>query len=135
MAAVDKPRSEQETNGGIGGAAKSIAERVSAIVRLEIELAVLELKSQVTSLEVGLGLGAGAVILGLLGVGFVFATLAAVLATFLPTWLALLIVTLVLLALAGLLGALAYDKLKKGTPPMPEQAIREAKLTAEALKH
>ena len=25
-------------------------------------------------------------------------------------------------------------KIKKGTPPVPEQAIREAKLTTEALK-
>ena len=39
---------------------------------------------------------------------------------------------LVLLALV--LGMLALAALKKGTPPVPEQAIREAKLTTEALK-
>ncbi|HEY8644482.1 MAG TPA: phage holin family protein [Gaiellaceae bacterium] len=127
--------SEQETNGGIGGAAKSIAEHASAIVRLEIELAALELKKKATSLAVGIGLGVGAAILLLFGLGFVFATIAAALATFLSTWLALLIVTLGLLALAGLLGALALRKIKKGTPPVPEQAIQEAKLTVEALKH
>ena len=33
-----------------------------------------------------------------------------------------------------LLGGLAVNRLKKGTPPVPEQAIREAKLTTEALK-
>ena len=63
-----------------------------------------------------------------------FLTIAAALATFLSTWLALLIVTLGLLALAALLGVLALKKIKKGTPPVPEQAIREAKLTTEALK-
>jgi len=39
-------------------------------------------------------------------------------------------VVLLALALAGL----AFAKIKKGTPPVPEQALREAKLTTEALK-
>lgn len=128
------PVSEEQTNAGVGGAAKSVAEHASAITRLEIELAVLELKKKVTALAVGIGMGIGAAIFGLLGLGFAFATIAAALATFLSTWLALLIVTLGLFALAGLLGVLALGKIKKGTPPVPEQAIREAKLTTEALR-
>jgi hypothetical protein len=129
------PVSEQQTNGGVGGAAKSVAEHASAIARLEIELATLELKKKVTAFAVGIGMGVGAAIFVLLGLGFAFATIAAALATFLATWLALLIVTLGLFAFAGLLGVLALGKIKKGTPPVPEQAIREAKLTTEALKH
>jgi hypothetical protein len=46
----------------------------------------------------------------------------------------LLIVTLLLFVLTGLLGLLARGAIKKGTPPVPEQAIEEAKLTTEALK-
>jgi 4-amino-4-deoxy-L-arabinose transferase-like glycosyltransferase len=125
----------QQANGGVGSAAKSVAEHASAIARLEIELAVLELKKKVVALAVGIGMGIGAAILGLFGLGFVFLTIAAALATFLSTWLALLIVTLGLLTLAGLLGVLALGRIKKGTPPVPEQAIREAKLTTQALKH
>ncbi|HXK15916.1 MAG TPA: phage holin family protein [Gaiellaceae bacterium] len=128
------PVSEQQTNGGVGGAAKSVAEHASAIARLEIELAALELKKKVTAIAVGIGLGVGAALFALFGLGFVFLTIAAALATFLSTWLALLIVTLGLFALAALLGVLALKKIKKGTPPVPEQAIREAKLTTEALK-
>lgn len=79
-------------------------------------------------------MGVGAAIFGLFGLAFVFATIAAVLATFLATWLALLIVTLLLFMLAGGLGLLALGRIKKGTPPVPQQAIREAKLTTEALK-
>ena len=124
----------KRTNGGFGGAAKSVAEHASAIARLEVELAALEVKKKVTALGVGIGLGVGAAILALFGLAFVFATIAAALATFLSTWLALLIVTLGLFALAGLLGVLAHRKIKKGTPPVPEQAIREAKLTTKALK-
>ena len=36
--------------------------------------------------------------------------------------------------LAGLLGVLALGAIKKGSPPVPEQAIREAKLTSAAIK-
>jgi hypothetical protein len=124
----------QQTNGGVGGAAKSVAEHASAIARLEIELAVFELKKKVITLAVGIGMAVGAAIFGLFALGFVFATIAAALATFLSTWLALLIVTLGLFVLAGMLGMLGLAKIKKGTPPVPEQAIREAKLTTEALK-
>ena len=125
---------QQQANGGVGSAAKSVAEHASAIARLEIELAALELKKKVTAIAVGIGLGVGAALFALFGLGFVFLTIAAALATFLSTWLALLIVTLGLFALAALLGVLALKKIKKGTPPVPEQAIREAKLTTEALK-
>jgi hypothetical protein len=128
------PASEVHANGGVGGAAKSVAEHASAIAKLEIELAALELKKKVVALGVGIGMAAAAAIFGLFGLGFVFATIAAALATFLSTWLALLIVTLVLFVLAGTLGMLGLGKIKKGTPPVPEQAIREAKLTTEALK-
>jgi len=54
--------------------------------------------------------------------------------TFLPNWLSLLIVTLFLGALAALLAYLGINRIKKGTPPVPEQALAEAKLTTEALK-
>jgi uncharacterized membrane protein len=128
------PASEQQANGGVGGAAKSVAEHASAIARLEVELATVELKKKVIALALGIGLGAGAAIFGLFGLGFVLATIAAALATFLSTWLALLIVAAGLLVLAGLLGVLALGAIRKGSPPVPEQAIREAKLTTEALK-
>lgn len=125
---------EQLSNGGVGGAAKQVAEHASAIAKLELELATLELKKKVVALGLGIGLGVGAAIFGLFMLGFLFATIAAVLATFLATWLALLIVTLFLGATAGLLAILALGRIKKGTPPVPEQAIREAKLTQAAIK-
>ncbi|MFL5953477.1 MAG: phage holin family protein [Gaiellaceae bacterium] len=128
------PVAEQQSNGGVGGAAKSVAEHASAIARLEMELALLELKKKVMSLALGIGMGVGAAVFGLLGLGFAFATIAAALATFLSTWLALLIVTAFLLVFAGVLGILALGRIRKATPPVPEQAIREAKLTTEALR-
>jgi protein-S-isoprenylcysteine O-methyltransferase Ste14 len=119
---------------GFGSAAKTVAEHASAIVRLEIELATMELKRKVIALGLGIALALTAAVLLLFVLGFAFASLAAGFATFLATWLALLIVAAILFAVAGLLLVLAIGRFKQGTPPVPEQAIREAKLTAEALK-
>ena len=120
---------------GLGAAARAVSERVSSIVRLEIQLAVSELKRKVVALGLGIGLLLGAGLFLLFMLGFAFATVAAALATVVSTWLALLIVTGILLALAGVLGFLGITSLSKGTPPVPEQAIQEAKLTTEALKN
>ena len=119
---------------GLGAAARAVSERVSSIVRLEIQLAVSELKRKVVALGLGIGLLLGAGIFLLFMLGFAFATVAAALATFLATWLALLIVTGGLVLVALLLGVLALGAIRKGTPPVPRQAITEAKRTTEALK-
>jgi uncharacterized membrane protein YqjE len=127
-----------ETDGretrGLGTAVKEVAERASAIVRLELELAAIELKRKIVALGVGIALAVGAAILLVFMLGFAFATVAAALATAMSTWLALLVTTGILLVLVAVLGVLALVKIRKGTPPLPEQAIREAKLTTEALK-
>ena len=127
------PTRETES-GGLGPAAKQVAEHASALARLELELAGLEIKRKIVALGLGIVLGLGAVAFLLFALGFGLATLAAALATAMSTWLALLVVTGALTIAAGLLGILALAAIKRGTPPVPEQAIREAKLTTEALK-
>jgi hypothetical protein len=125
----------QETESpGLGTAAKLVAEKASAIARLELELATMELRKKVAAIGVGLGLGFGALLVLVYAIGFLFATAAAGLAEVLPTWLALLVVGLGLLLTAAILGLLAVRSLKRGTPPVPKQAIDEAKLTTQALK-
>lgn len=128
----------QGTNGrhtrGLGTAVKEVAERVSAIVRLELELASMEIQRKIKSLGLGIAFAVGALIFLVFMVGFAYATIAAALATVMPTWAALLVVTGILLLKAAVLGILALNRIRKGTPPVPEQAIREAKLTTEALK-
>jgi hypothetical protein len=119
---------------GVGTAAKQVAEHASALARLELELAGLELKRKAGMLGAGIGLGIGAAVVAFYAVGFVFATIAAALMTSLDAWLALLIVTLFLFAVAAVLGLVARNRFRRATPPVPEQAIREAKLTTEALK-
>ena len=116
-------------------AAEQVAEHAKRVVRLEIELATLELKQKLATLGVGMGMVVAAGVLALFGVGFALATIAAGLATFLPTWAALLIVAAFLFLIAGLLVLLGRSALKKATPPLPERAISEARLTMEVLKN
>ena len=119
---------------GLGAAAKDVAEHGGAILRLELELAAMELKRKITALGLGIGFAVGAAVFLLYMVGFAFAAIAAGLATAVPTWAALLIVTGILFLNVAAFGILAVTRIKRGTPPVPEQAIREAKLTSEALK-
>ncbi|HEX6788473.1 MAG TPA: phage holin family protein [Gaiellaceae bacterium] len=124
-----------ERPGGLGGAAKLVADKASAIVRLELALAAAELKQKLVKLGLGIGLVVGAAVFLLFALGFALATVAAAFATFLSTWLALLIVTGGLFLLVAVLGGIGARLLAKGSPPVPEQAIAEAKLTTEALKN
>jgi membrane protein implicated in regulation of membrane protease activity len=120
---------------GLGGAAKLVADKVSSIVRLELALAAAELKKKLLALGLGIALLVGAALFGVFAFFFALATIAAALATVFSTWLALLIVTGGLFVLVGVLAVLGVRRISKGTPPIPEQAIAEAKLTTEALKN
>jgi hypothetical protein len=128
----------QSANGGratsLGATAKDVADHAKTLVKLEIELATLEIKRKAATLGIGIGLLVGAAIFALFGIGFALATIAAALATTVAVWLALLIVTLGVLVLTGLLALVGVKAVKKATPPLPDQAIEEAKLTTEALK-
>jgi Flp pilus assembly protein TadB len=118
----------------LGPAAKNVAEHASTLVRLELELAQLELKRKVAALARGIAFGLGAAIFLLYALGFGAGAAAAGIATTMSTWIALLIVAGALFFLTFVLGLLALRAIKKGTPPVPEQALREAKRTTEALR-
>jgi hypothetical protein len=119
---------------GVGPAAKEVAEHASTLARLELELAALEIKQKVAALGIGIGLVIGAGVFLFYGVGFGLAAGAAGLATVVSTWLALLIVFGALLLLGVVLALVGMSLIKRGTPPLPEQAVAEARLTTEALR-
>jgi hypothetical protein len=120
---------------GLSGATKRVADHARSIVQLEIQLAATELKRKVAALAIGIGLGFGAALFGLLAILFGLAAATAGIATALPVWLSLLIMFGGLLLLAGILGAVGAALLRKGSKPVPEQAIAEAQITAEALRN
>jgi Putative Actinobacterial Holin-X, holin superfamily III len=118
---------------GVGFAAKEFVERARSIVRLEIELALLEIKTKLTRIGVGVGLAVGAALVALFGFGFLAAAAAAGLALAVPLWASLLIVSGTLFGLTALLAWLGIRSIKAGSPPIPEEAIEQARLTTEAV--
>lgn len=119
---------------GIGEAVGEVAEHAKTIANLEVRLALAELKEKTAALALGIGAGVTAGVMALFGLGFGAATAAAALELVLPTWAALLIVTGIFLLLAGGLAVVALLALGRASPPVPTQAVQEAKLTTEALK-
>jgi multisubunit Na+/H+ antiporter MnhC subunit len=79
-------------------------------------------------------MAAGAALLAAIGIAFVFVTITVALSLVVPTWLACLIVTATLFAVAAVLVLLARGRFQKAAPPVPEQALEQAKLTTEAIK-
>jgi putative superfamily III holin-X len=121
-------------NEGLGTAVKQVAEHASSLARLEVQLAAAEVQRKAKALALGIGLGAGAALFALFALGFALAAIAAAIAVALPTWAAILIVSAGTLVLATLLAVGALTFFKRGAPPIPEQAIEEAKRTAEVIK-
>ncbi len=119
---------------GLSGATKRVADHARSFVQLELQLATAELKKKAAALGVGLGLTGGAGLLAFLALCFGLAAAAAGIATTLPVWASLLIVMGGLILIAAVLGAVGVAMLKKGSRPVPEQAVEEAQLTTEALR-
>jgi Putative Actinobacterial Holin-X, holin superfamily III len=120
---------------GLSGAAQRVADHARSFVRLELQLAATELKRRLAALGVGIALVAGAAVFGLMALVFGVAAATAGIATALPVWLALLVMFGGVLLVALILGGVGLVMLRKGSKPLPEQALEEAQLTTEALRN
>jgi hypothetical protein len=127
------PTRAESGNGGVQAAVHEVAEHARTLVRLEGELAALEVRQKIAAVGAGAALLVAGGVLALFALGFLLATVAAALATVLATWLALLVVGGGLTLVAAALFAVGASQLRRGVPPVPEQAIAEAKLTGAAL--
>jgi hypothetical protein len=127
--AIDTQGSERT----IGQLVADASHDVQGLIRSEIALAKTEISSGVKVMGMGAGMLVGAGFVALLGLIFLFITLAVVLDIWLPAWLAWLIVTIFMFLVAAVFGLLGVRALKKAKPA-PEKAIAEAKLTIAAIK-
>jgi uncharacterized membrane protein YqjE len=113
-----------------------VSERASSLVREEIELAKTEVSEKVGSILRGsvVGLVAGtfaflALILAMHGVAWLINDL-----FFDDAWPGYFIEAAVFLLIAAGAGFAAYRAVQAGAPPLPEQAIEEAKRTRAVLQ-
>lgn len=127
--AADLPDSERT----IGQLVADATHDIEAIVKSNIALAKVEVATGAKRMGKGAGLLGGAAFVGLLGLIFLFHTLANVLAVWLPVWAGYLIVTVLLFVIAAVLGLLGKKALESAKPA-PTLAIEEAQKTIAVLK-
>jgi uncharacterized membrane protein YqjE len=113
-----------------------VSERTSVLVREEIELAKVEVTEKVTKLVKGsvVGIVAGvfaflALILAMEGIAWILNE-----EVFDNAWAGFFVESAVFLLIAAGAGYLAYRSLQAGAPPVPEQAIEEAKLIKDTIQ-
>jgi uncharacterized membrane protein YqjE len=107
----------------LGALVHDMTQQISTLVRDEMRLAQAEMTQKGKKAGLGLGLFGGAGVVALYGVGTLLATVILALALVLPAWLAALIVTVVLFAVAGVLALTGKKRVSEATPVKPEEAI------------
>lgn len=136
MAEQTPPRTPEEER-SVAELVLDVSERVSILVREEIELAKAEVTEKVTYLAKGAAVGAAAGVFVLMAVAMIMHGGAWLINDLLgietAVWVGFMLEALLFLILAGLAGLLAYRAVQKGSPPKPAMAIEEAKVTKETL--
>lgn len=108
-----------------GDLLSGIAQDVSKLVRLELELAKQEMVELARTKAVGIGLGALGAVMGLMLIPFILLTLLEVLDLWMPRWVAALVMTL--LVAAGCAGVLLLAKKHLEGTFTPERTVRSLK--------
>jgi Flp pilus assembly protein TadB len=113
---------------------KQLSEQASALVRDELKLAQLELARKGKKAGVGAGLLGGSGMVALYGIGCMIACAVAALSLVLTVWLSALIIGAALLAVAAMLAMAGRGRLRKATPPMPQEAAEGLKTDVEVVR-
>ncbi|GAA0562208.1 hypothetical protein GCM10010172_51750 [Paractinoplanes ferrugineus] len=113
---------------------RHMSEQVSTLVREELTLAKIEMVEKGKRAGIGAGLFGAAGSLALYGLGALFFTIGAVLALWMPAWVAALIVTVVLFAVAGVLALIGKKQVGQALPPEPEAAMQSGRRDIETVK-
>jgi uncharacterized membrane protein YqjE len=113
-----------------------VSERTSSLIREEVELAKAEITEKVTKLLRGSAVGAAAGVFAFLALILVMEGFAWLLneEVFDNSWAGFFVEAAIFLLVAAGAGWFAYTSVKAGSPPVPKQAIEEAKLIRETIE-
>ena len=113
-----------------------VSERTSTLIREEIELAKAEVTEKVSKLLRGSAVGVAAGVFAFLALILVMEGFAWLLneEVFDNSWAGFFVEAAVFLLIAAGAGCFAYRSVQAGAPPVPEQAIEEAKLIRTTLE-
>jgi hypothetical protein len=129
---------DTEKDRGVGELVLDVSERVSILVREEIELAKAEITEKAGELVRGSVVGIAAGVFVLAAVAMAMQAGAWLLNDLLgietAVWVGFALMMLLFLIMAAIAGLIAYRAVQKGAPPAPKMAIEEAKVTKETLE-
>ena len=124
-----------ESERTVGQLVADASHDISSLIQSEIQLAKTEVSRGLTFGGKGAAFLGLAGFLALLGLIFLFHTLARVVAIWLPVWAGYLIITGVIFLVAAVLGLLGIAAVKKAKAnAVPQKAIRNAQDTVSAIK-
>ena len=115
-------RGQAGTPEGVGVLVAGLIKDVQELVRGEIKLATTELKEDASAAGKGIGFLVAGGLVGLIALAFVGLAAAALLDTWMPTWIAVGIVAVALAVIAAILVMSGKSKLSAGNLK-PEQTI------------
>ncbi len=113
---------------------RTLSEQSSRLAQMEVELAKAELTEKGKKIGIGLGVFGAAGAVALYMVGALIATVILLLAQSMDGWVAALIVTVVLGAVATVLALTGKKSVKAGSPPLPERAIETTQADVDLAK-
>jgi hypothetical protein len=113
---------------------EQVAEQVSILVRDELKLARMEMAGKGKRAGAGLGMLGGSGLIALYGVGCLIACAIVGISRVLTAWLAVLVVGVGLLAIAGVAAIAGKGQVRKATPTVPRQAVSSMRADVEEIK-
>ena len=113
---------------------KLTTEQISVLIRDELKLARLEMTRKGKQAGTGAGLLGGGGLIALYGVGCLIACVIIAISGAVAAWLAALIVGAALLAVAAIAALTGKGRLRRGTPPVPSEAVSSIKTDVQQIK-
>ena len=127
-------KSPPEREASTGELVKQLSEQVSTLVRDELKMARLELTRKGKTAGFGVGLLGASGLVALYAIACLLAAVIIAIAGEIRPWLAALIVGFVLLAVSGVAALMGRSRMRRATPPMPQQAVEGTKADVEEVK-
>jgi hypothetical protein len=125
------PSADQES---VSALVTQASQQLSELVRAELRLAQTEMTEKGKRFGIGGGLFGGAGVVAFVALQALAATAIAALALVLPVWASALIVTVVLMVVAGVLALVGRKQVTRATPPMPRETIENVKADVAEIK-
>jgi uncharacterized membrane protein YqjE len=131
---VDREQSEDRS---VGELVLDVSERVSILIREEIELAKTEIREKITKLVQGSVVGIAAGVFALMGLAMLMHGIAWLLNDLFfsdHVWIGFMVEAAFWFLVAAGAGWFAFRSVRAGAPPTPDMAIEEARRTKETLE-